>query len=130
VLPADFDYERDVARAPRCADALPALAELSADGTADRWSTLASGLHAVCLAKVDPSRKDEIRARLDAYDTGPHPDWQDATALDWLAPRAAKLARWTIDGPPPLAGTTADGRKVSLADFRGKVTLLDFWSPG
>ncbi len=130
LLPDDFEYDTDPVPAPRCAEALPALADLAADGTANRWSTLATGLHALCLFEVDPTRAAEIRAGLDAYDAGPQPEWKDASALDWLAPRMVKVTRWRLDGPPPLAGTTVDGRRVSLADFRGKVTLLDFWSPG
>ena len=32
------------------------------------------------------------------------------------------------DIAPPLAGTTVDGRTVSLADFRGKPVLVNFWA--
>jgi len=29
---------------------------------------------------------------------------------------------------PPLSGKTLDGKTVSLADFKGKVVLVDFWA--
>jgi cytochrome c biogenesis protein CcmG, thiol:disulfide interchange protein DsbE len=29
---------------------------------------------------------------------------------------------------PPLSGTTLDGRTVSLADFRGKPVVVNFWA--
>jgi cytochrome c biogenesis protein CcmG/thiol:disulfide interchange protein DsbE len=29
---------------------------------------------------------------------------------------------------PPLAGTTVDGRTASLADFRGKPVIVNFWA--
>jgi cytochrome c biogenesis protein CcmG/thiol:disulfide interchange protein DsbE len=32
------------------------------------------------------------------------------------------------DVAPPLAGTTVDGRTVSLADFRGKPVIVNFWA--
>jgi cytochrome c biogenesis protein CcmG/thiol:disulfide interchange protein DsbE len=32
------------------------------------------------------------------------------------------------DIAPPLTGTTVDGRTVSLADFRGKPVIVNFWA--
>lgn len=29
---------------------------------------------------------------------------------------------------PPVAGTTLDGKRLSLADFRGKTTYLIVWA--
>ncbi|HEY1794061.1 MAG TPA: TlpA disulfide reductase family protein [Opitutaceae bacterium] len=37
------------------------------------------------------------------------------------APRARKAPGWTLGG--------ADGRRVSMSDFRGRVVLLSFWAP-
>ncbi|MFI0352422.1 TlpA family protein disulfide reductase [Actinomadura sp. 9N407] len=31
-------------------------------------------------------------------------------------------------GPPKVTGTTLDGKQLSLADFRGKVTVVNFWA--
>ena len=32
------------------------------------------------------------------------------------------------EAPPPLAVTTLDGGRVTLADFRGRVVLVYFWA--
>ena len=34
----------------------------------------------------------------------------------------------TADGSPALSGKTLDGKTVSLADYKGKVVLVDFWA--
>jgi hypothetical protein len=41
-----------------------------------------------------------------------------------------KIALWRLDGPPEFDAESLDGGTLSLDDFEGKVTLLDFWSPG
>ncbi len=130
VLPAGRDPDLGPAPRPRWEAALPVLADIAADGTANRWSTLATGLRAMALHELEPERQDEIRSAIAAYEAGPKPSWEDQNTLD-LAPRwALKVVRWKMDGLPPLEGMTVQGRRVGLADFRGKLTLLDFWSPG
>jgi thiol-disulfide isomerase/thioredoxin len=57
-------------------------------------------------------------------------------ACDEEAPAAVKdhfedrMARIDLVGKPapPIAGTDVDGKPVSLADFKGKVVLIDFWA--
>jgi hypothetical protein len=34
------------------------------------------------------------------------------------------------DFPPHLEWVNTGGRSLSLADFRGRITLLDFWTYG
>jgi thiol-disulfide isomerase/thioredoxin len=62
-------------------------------------------------------------------------NWSDYRALfpkspyrDYLAARVERM-QWMRPGSPAPAFTLRDttGRAVSLADFRGKVVLLDFW---
>jgi thiol-disulfide isomerase/thioredoxin len=42
----------------------------------------------------------------------------------------ARMAKLHLVGKPapPIAGTDLDGHRVSLADLRGKVVLVDFWA--
>lgn len=40
---------------------------------------------------------------------------------------AARLPR-VGQAPPPLVGSTVDGRPVSVAEYRGKVVVLSFWA--
>jgi thiol-disulfide isomerase/thioredoxin len=42
----------------------------------------------------------------------------------------ARMGRIALLGKPapPIAGTDVDGGKVSLAEFKGKVVLVDFWA--
>jgi peroxiredoxin len=41
---------------------------------------------------------------------------------------AADLKLWTGGPPPPLALKDLDGRQHRLADYRGKVVLINFWA--
>ena len=40
----------------------------------------------------------------------------------------AMLSKPSIGVSPELSGTTLDGDKISLEDYKGKVVLLDFWA--
>ncbi len=42
-------------------------------------------------------------------------------ALALAAPAAAEQA-------PPISGTTLDGKRLSLADFRGRTTYVVVWA--
>ena len=45
--------------------------------------------------------------------------------------RMAERADPNVGKPAPeIEGTDADGRPFRLADYRGKVVLLDFWRTG
>jgi hypothetical protein len=37
-------------------------------------------------------------------------------------------AQSASEARPPIAGTTLDGKRLSLADFRGKPVLINVWS--
>ncbi len=60
-------------------------------------------------------------------------------ALGWIAGAAVLGAfAWAnlrstvaLSGPlPEFQATAVDGRKLSRADLLGKVSLINFWSPG
>lgn len=125
VLPEGVGWPEQRSYEPRCVEALPALEELGGEGT-DSWSAVARGLKTLCLERVSPERHEEIRAGARAY-----LDLDDQeNSLDRLLRRTLKIALWRVDGPPEFEAEALDGGKVTLASFQGKLTLLDFWSPG
>lgn len=40
----------------------------------------------------------------------------------------AQLNKPGVGTSPELAGTTLDGKEISLADYKGKVVMIDFWA--
>ena len=40
----------------------------------------------------------------------------------------AQLNKPSVGASPELAGTTLDGKEISLADYKGKVVMIDFWA--
>lgn len=50
----------------------------------------------------------------------------------WIAPATKKLSKATLSGnrpmAPPFSAIDINGRKLDLADYQGKVILLDFWA--
>lgn len=48
----------------------------------------------------------------------------------WIAPATQRAGKLTGDRPmaPPFSLTDLNGRKLELADHKGKVVLLDFWA--
>ena len=124
-VPDDFDWAKAALPRPDCRPQLAVLEELASGGTADEWSKAALGLEAICLHEVAPERAAEIREAASAY-----LEHEGSTYYDTMLRSELKIALWKLDGLPPFTGEGLDGRPVSLADFAGKVTLLDFWSPG
>ncbi|MFD1880171.1 TlpA family protein disulfide reductase [Paracoccus pacificus] len=55
-----------------------------------------------------------------------------AAPIDWTAPRAGDMAKLEPVDPPVAASTTAffdeSGAEKTLADYKGKVVLLNFWA--
>jgi len=124
--PDDWYTPRSSRPQPRCAESLPAFEELSATGAEDPWSLTALGFEALCLDRINPARRVEIRAAARAYLAT-----EDlSSTYDMMLRAELKVILWRIDGLPEFEAEGLDGNVVTLADFKGKVTLLDFWSPG
>lgn len=131
--PEDLNTPRAEWPEPRCAEALPVLSELGGMGAADdpdetddEWIAVARGIEAVCLERVAPDRHADIgdaaRAYLERERT--------FSSYDLMLVGSLKVALWRIEGLPQFEARGLDGEIVSLDDFRGRITLLDFWSPG
>jgi hypothetical protein len=129
IQPPGFDWGVDDTPRPDCAAALPLLEALDDDGTADAWSAAVLGLKTLCLFETRPEATEEIRAGVAAYLSTPE-KFENRSPYDWLLRRRLTVIGWHLDGPPPFVAEGLDGRPVSLADLRGKITLLDFWGPG
>jgi hypothetical protein len=111
---------------PRCDETLPELEAMSSGDATDPWTRVAGGFKALCLAETDSDRHDEIRAGADAYlQAEPTDNGYDLTLRAGL-----KIALWRLDGLPEFEAEALAGGTLSVADFKGKVTLLDFWNPG
>jgi hypothetical protein len=124
--PDDPDTPRDDWPRPRCAEALPGLSELAGTDSSDEWATRALGVQALCVEQIFPERHDEIREAAVAY-----LDRElEFSAYDLMLGGSLKIALWRMDGPPDFEAESLDGSTLSLDDLRGKITLLDFWSPG
>lgn len=41
---------------------------------------------------------------------------------------SAQLNKPSVGATPELSGTTLEGKEISLADYKGKVVMLDFWA--
>lgn len=70
------------------------------------------------------------RSESAAFAYRPPESFRYVDALTGMSGFGAAAARREILGKPApeLSGMTLDGRKLSLADLRGKVVLLDFWA--
>ncbi len=72
------------------------------------------------LAKTDPAKAKE---RLQELAKNPRLSAAAAKALETVEKRLEAISK-----PLELAFTAVDGRKVDLAELRGKVVLVDFWA--
>jgi peroxiredoxin len=71
---------------------------------------------------VQAGRYDNARQLVELAASSPH-----AAVREHFAKRARRLER--LGKPAPeLSGTNPDGKPIKLADYRGKVVLVDFWA--
>ncbi len=126
VLPEDYDWFRDAQPRPRCREALPQLEELSREKTANPWSARALGFAALCRGDTGQSEgiRDDASAVLAVLESAEAP-----TLYDYLLRAELMIATWQLDGPPAFEAEGLLTPKLGLTDFKGKVTLLDFWAP-
>ena len=85
------------------------------------------GAQALCLAATAPEREEEIRK---AATTFLESEEAASSAYASMLRAELKTTLWRIDGLPEFEAEALEGGTLSLGDFKGKVTLLDFWNPG
>jgi len=121
VLPQDSAILRSDAWLPRLYLNVPMTA-----GANGQWSTtLLLPSHATYRVVVPTTS-----GRLASYDAFVVPPGRDTLALPTFALKSdAQRFAAGISGSlaPELQATTIDGKPVHLADYRGKVVVLDFW---
>ncbi len=111
-------------------EAIPLLEKYTTVRGESPWVTRALGLKALCLYEMYPDDYERAQAAYEAFLMRPEiPDSQKLD-YDYMLPIDLRPLKFLIHGAPDLAGETLDGRTLSLASLRGKVVLLDFWSPG
>jgi len=128
--PEDFLAPESDWPKPRCVETLPVFEELAAAVPADTWSLAALGFKGLCLAEAFPDRLDEIRAAAAAYLEKKEEEEESWGSYDLMLGAGLKIALWHIEGPPEFEAEALAGGTLTLADFKGRVTLLDFWNPG
>lgn len=127
-FPEDLELPRSSWPVPRCTETLPLFEQIAAAEPPDEWSSIALGFKALCLSQTASDRREEIREAatvfLEAENT------ESTYTYERMLRSELKIALWRIDGLPEFEAQALAGGTLSLADFKGKVTLLDFWNPG
>ncbi len=111
-------------------DAVPLLEKYAAAGGESSWVTRALGLKALCLYEMYPDDISHAQRAYEAFLERPEIADDEKISGDYMLPIDLRPLNFLIHGAPDLEGKTIDGRMLSLSDLRGKVVLLDFWSPG
>lgn len=125
--PEDFEQPEESWPQPRCEETLPELERLGSLDPPDLWSLSAQGFMALCLAATDSDNHESIRQAAAAYLNS---EETEVGVYDLTLRGLLKIALWRIDGLPEFEAEALAGGTLTLADLRGRVTLLDFWNPG
>lgn len=116
-----------------CESAFDELAALAEDGTAGLWATRAAALQALCLRAARPEDREGFltaRARWTAAGAIWDEEEQPLRLLDGTLNSATVAESLQFLGPPEFSLISSEGKTVTLQSLRGKVVLLNFWSPG
>lgn len=129
-LPSEWKWDSDDPPTPNCKSSLPLLEPLCQSPSNDRVAIIARAERARCL--VQDGYVDQIDADsfLRAYEELPEIEWRHRLFMEHQFARDVRRTRMLLNGPPPFEAPMLDGGVVNLAMLRGKVVLLDFWSPG
>ena len=116
-----------------CESSLAGLAAMAADAESGPWGTRAAALHAVCLEVVGKAVPEAFRAAQTRWRSAGLHDANEPLSLrllDGALQSGIVAASLRVLGAPNFTLTSSLGEPVSLHGLRGKVVLVDFWSPG
>ncbi|UCF68686.1 MAG: hypothetical protein JSV80_05205, partial [Acidobacteriota bacterium] len=121
----------DVSTPLACEGMLAALEPIASDASPNNpWSTAASGLRALCLGELRPDPPEPVIEAIDRYIELSESDESSLTEFDGRLRLELSITRLAASDLPDFALTDLDGVEASLARYRGKLLLLDFWAPG
>lgn len=96
----------------------------------DPWITRAIGLKANCLFEMYPDHPEMAKPSYESFVERPEIPDEQKKRIDWALEIDLRRLKFLFNGAPDFIAETIDGNKISLSDLKGKVVLLDFWSPG
>ena len=108
-----------------CNDALAFLTAVSEDEDVERTAILCRMMALEVLANAGDEEAASIREGLVDEVLSRWPDSRQAQSLRGRAFAERNLQVGMT--APPLTGSDVDGQPLALADFRGRVVLVDFW---
>ena len=111
-----------------CASILDDLAQFAAATPEDAWTGPAAAARTVCVHVAHPADVESFRAARALSRS--RSESGSETVLFHSLYRLMTVASLSVEGPPDFKVTAHNGNEVTLASLRGRVVLLNFWSPG
>jgi hypothetical protein len=114
-----------------CKNTLPSMDQfIDQDDRSDPWITRALGLKANCLFEMYPDHPEMAKESYESFVERPEIPDEEKKRIDWVLEIDLRRLKFLFNGAPDFTAETIDGKELELSDLKGKVVLLDFWSPG
>ncbi len=124
-------YEEDEPIPLNCSKTLPMMDRFIAqEEISDPWITRAIGLKANCLFEMYPDHPEMAKSSYESFVERPEIPDEQKKRIDWVLEIDLRRLKFLFNGAPNFTAETIEGETINLSDLKGKVVLLDFWSPG